>query len=330
MLAGLDSSGWIGLRDRLIIKLTGQQAPSDRIVGYAVYRAWFPYEVAASVVRRCRPDVAVLNTWHAIPLARALQAAGVPVVIYLRDVEFKDLDGDLAEVDGLHFVANSNFTARRYHEQFGIEAVVVPPLFQPDRYLVKSTRKCVTFVNPHLKKGVDIALALAFACPDIPFKFVEGWILGEKDRANLLDRIAAAKNIIWVPRTQDMRTVYADTKIVLAPSRWEEAWCRVVSEAHYSGIPALASSQGGLPESVGPGGTLVDVDAPIERWVSALRRMWDDADHYQALSRASLDYSGRPLLDREVQVSTVLGVLRRAVEGPRSAKLPAGDLTAVH
>src|SRR5262249_21620774 len=59
-------------------------------------------------------------------------------------------------------------------------------------------------------------------------------------------------------RTDDMRTVYCDTRILLVPSQWEdETWGRVVSEAQLSGIPVITSDRGGLPESVGPGGIVL-------------------------------------------------------------------------
>jgi glycosyltransferase involved in cell wall biosynthesis len=72
-----------------------------------------------------------------------------------------------------------------------------------------------------------------------------------------------------------MRRIYQSARIVLVPSILNEAWARVVTEAQISGIPILASDRGGLPESVGPGGILVDPDADISDWEKALSRLWD-------------------------------------------------------
>lgn len=313
VLAGLNSVGWIGFRNRVLIKLFRMAAPSDRKLGYETFRTWFPHRVVQDpIIPRTRPDVAVLSTWHCIPVAKAFERAGVPVVIYLRDVEFGDLGGDLRSLTNAHYIANSAFTAGAYQNAFGISATVVPPLFNPAKYRVEPSGRSVTFINPHPKKGVDIALALASACPDIPFTFVEGWALDADERAGLMEAFSVRPNISWVPRTQDMRTVYRNTKVLLAPSRWEEAWCRVVSEGQYSGIPALATNRGGLPESVGPGGCLLDADAPIADWVAALRRMWDDPAYYAAMSAAALTHAGRCELDRAMQVETVLRVLHDA------------------
>jgi glycosyltransferase involved in cell wall biosynthesis len=94
-----------------------------------------------------------------------------------------------------------------------------------------------------------------------------------------------------------MRAVYRRAKIVLVPSQWKEAWGRIVSEAHLSGIPVVASNIGGLPESTGPGGVLLDPSTPAADWAAEIKRLWTDKEHYQRLSQAALDYSQRVELD---------------------------------
>ena len=116
-----------------------------------------------------------------------------------------------------------------------------------------------------------------------------------------------------------MKTVYGRTKILLAPSKWEEAWGRVASEAHCSGIPVVGSRRGGLPEAIGGGGVILDYDAPLDDWVSAVRQLWSDDDHYERLSAAALAYSRRPQLDPEHQFETFLDVLQQAATGSRTA-----------
>ena len=80
-------------------------------------------------------------------------------------------------------------------------------------------------------------MRIAGACPEIPFLFVESWKLEDDHRARIEATIAPLGNVTLENRTSDMKTVYGRTKILLAPSKWEEAWGRVASEAHCSGIP---------------------------------------------------------------------------------------------
>ena len=100
-------------------------------------------------------------------------------------------------------------------------------------------------------------------------------------------------NVTWRKPTLDMSDIYGGTRIVLVPSQWEETWGRVVTEAHAAGIPVLARAYAGLPESVGPGGVLVEADAPIEAWIRALRQMWDDEAYYETLVARTREFSAR-------------------------------------
>jgi glycosyltransferase involved in cell wall biosynthesis len=161
---------------------------------------------------------------------------------------------------------------------------------------VESLRKNVTFVCPFQEKGLEIAFGLAMRRPDIPFVFVESWRLDAAHRRSLQRRIHRLGNVALRRSILDMRDVYRSTKLVRVPSQlpWREAWGRVVSEAQVSGIPVLASNQGGLPEPVGPGGILVDRHAELSHWEAALARVWDDPAEYERLVELARQHARRP------------------------------------
>ena len=80
----------------------------------------------------------------------------------------------------------------------------------------------------------------------------------------------------------------------------------MVSEAHVSGIPVLASDRGGLPESVGPGGILIDPESEFSEWEKALSRLWDDQTKYKIFSKAALEYAKRAEFQPSYLVSKLL------------------------
>ena len=311
VLASLESSGWFGLRTRIRRKLPPRQAfPMDRKMGYPTFRGWRPLEGIPDVVDRFDPSVAVLQAGRVAPMAKRLVDEGVPTTVYLHDVEFERLGGGLEVRPGLCYVANSEFTAKRAQDEFGLDPVVIPPLVRPDAYRTETDRSTVVFVNPHPFKGVDIAFELATRRPDVPFLFVESWGVRDDLREEYTHRARSLPNLTWSPRVSDMREVYSRARLVLVPSEWEEAWGRVPTEAHFSGIPALASTRGGLPESVGTGGILVDPEAPISDWEDALGRLWDDEDEYDQMVERALEYSRRPAIQPENLISRFIEVLR--------------------
>ena len=314
VLASIEPAGWLGLRNRLERKLIrGRRFPMDRAMGYPVFRGWHPDKGIAEVVKRFRPDVAILQAGNPLQLGQLLLEQGVPSIVYLRDTLFHKLGGEVEALPRMRYIANSQYTADRFRERFGITAPVVPPLVRPEAYRTESNRQAVVFINPHPFKGAETAFMMAEGRPDIPFDFVEGWPLGDDLMSEYQARARALGNIRWIPRQSDMRQVYANARIVLAPSQaasdtWVEAWGRISTEAHCSGIPVIASDSGGLPESVGPGGLLVDPEGPPAAWIEALAELWDNKDSYRGYCEAARRYSQRPEIQPETLIRQVIGI----------------------
>ncbi|WP_300060412.1 glycosyltransferase [uncultured Roseobacter sp.] len=315
---GFAGRGVFGFRMRVQRKMTGRPFSIDRTQGYEVMRTWEPLEAARieAAVARFRPDVVVIQTRRSAALGQAFAKLGVPVVLYLRNVEFEENDGDVSAIPGAHFIANSYFTANAYHDAYGIDCTVITPTIDFEKYRCDTTRECATLINIHPKKGYEVARDMARACPDIPFLFVEAWTLWDGLFKEIMTEIDALPNVTFMRRTSDMSTIYGRTKILLAPSQWEEAWGRVASEAHCSGIPVIGSNRGGLGQAIGPAGIVLAHDAPIENWVAALRQLWFDNEAYAALSEKAVAYAKRPELDFEQQHRTFISVLENAVPSP--------------
>lgn len=308
VMCRLAGGGWTEVSSRIKRRVGRTRFSRDTLPGHPVYRSWDPTDTT-EVVRSFRPDVAVVQNGSTIPIAKNLESQGVPVVLYFRNVEFEELEGSPAELATARFVANSQFTANRHRQAFGITCAVIPPLVNPDLYRTASARTNVTFINPYPLKGLEVALAVAGQCPDIPFTFVESWGIPADLRASLDRRLAGLPNVTLRPRTSDMKSVYGQARILLAPSLWEEAWGRVATEAHFSGIPVIGSRQGGLPEAIGPGGLTLDVNAPLSDWVAAVRRLWDDPAEYARFSASALNFSQRPEMRPAYQAAQLMKLL---------------------
>ena len=322
LLCGLAGDGLFGLRSRLKLKLGKSDVVCDTHLGIPVFRSWHPWKAAAHVCEKFRPDIVVPHSGLPVRMSTAFQALGVPTMIYFRNVEESDFGGEAASsADG--YVANSKFTAARLKSGYGIDAAVIPPLFEADNYRVASTREYVTFINPHPSKGRDIAFELAELLPEEKFMFVRAWSLNQEDEQKLQQVSQRCANVTVMERTDDMQQVYSRTKLVLVPSRWDEAWGRVASEAHFSGIPVIATRIGGLPEAVGPGGILMDIDATGEDWAKALRSLCADSEHYERVAEAALVYSRREGLRKGVLVEHFVEVAKDAVSRQRQGNWAA-------
>ena len=313
VLCGLVPQGFTGLYLRAALRFSRRPFVCDRFQGYPVYRQWDVKANIGEAVRLLKPDVAIIQLGELVPLAKEFEKHHVPSIIYLHNADVSELRGNYAALRNVSFVANSQFTASHYREKCGIESSVIPPLFLKKRYLAPRRPENVTFINPIPIKGSDIAIEIAKRCPDIPFKFVEAWPLKASALTALQSDVGAARNISIVKRKSDMKNIYAHAKIVLIPSRIEETWGRVATEAQFNGIPVVAANRGGLPEAVGPGGVLLDPDGPIDSWIEAIRNLWSDTGVYEGKARAALEYARRPAIDPVLQTDILLTILRSAI-----------------
>jgi len=321
VLCALMGSGTLGFVGRLKMKIFSQKAACDTRLGYPVWRAWFPWEMMEWVLRQIKPDVVVILARQPVRMAMTVRRANIPILLVLQDVEFGDHGGEFNEIGEVPCVANSAFTADKYRQAFGVDPVVIPPLIDgAPLYRTETTKENITFINPHLFKGVDIALAVARRCPEIPFAFVETWPLPKSNRAELKSELAGLRNVSLLPVERDMK----DLREVPHSPGSKPLGGRLRSRsmgAQYSGIPVIASDRGGLPEAVGAGGVLVDPDGPLDAWVAATQRLWRDKEYYSKLAGAAYAHSNRPALRWDVQLPLWEKAFADAIHGvPRAGE----------
>nr|WP_299595893.1 glycosyltransferase [Sphingomonas bacterium] len=322
LLSALIGGGAIGLRAKVVMRLRRTRAVCDRVLGYPTWRAWYPWEAIDEVVARGRYDAVVVLGHSAIRMAKAVRATGQRFLMGFQDVELGSSGSGLAELGRVPGVANSEFTRRFFHTRFGLDPIVVHPIIEAAKYRTAPTGRYVTFVNPDPKKGLDVAIAVAARCPDLPFLFVEGWPLTPEQRAALHVRLGAVPNVTLHPSAPDMRDIYRMSRIMLVPSQWEEAFGRVAAEAQFSGIPVIGSNRGGLPEAIGDGGVVIDWDAPAPIWSDALLRLWNDPASYDRLAAAARRHAARPALDPVRQMDAWESAIRTVASAGDWGALP--------
>jgi len=309
VMASLDLYDRIWLMNRIKAKFTKNLMPSDINIGYPVYRGWNLTKGLESVINEFQPDCVITQAGESIPIIQRLDQLNIKTFVYLRDVAFASHGGSYFKSENIKYIANSQFTAKKFKNTFDISSFVIPPSITSSNYKGKRTPKYVLFVCPFPEKGLEVALKVAEANPDIPFLFLESWKLSEINLQNLKTRLLKIPNITFKHSQKSMLPIYTETKITLMPSQCEEAWGRVASESQVNGIPVIASNIGGLPESVGKGGVLVPPNAEIAIWTEKLRQLWDNDEVYNEYSQLALQHSKRP----EIAPSHLVSVLKNYI-----------------
>lgn len=314
-----------GVLDLTAAKLLGwTRLHFDSTAQYVASSSIDPISAQQRVMCDFDPDVVVVTATHpGLANAALTNSLHKPTVLYVRDKASAPVALN-PHVDLV--LANSEYMAGVVRA-LGVDATFLPSLFPSERYRLSPVREKVLFVNPIPKKGVTIALALARLRPDIPFVFNLSWRIQPKALRRLRRCARILGNVEIRKATDDPAVLFRDCRVLLVPSQGAEAWARVVSEAQISAIPSISSRVGGLPESVGPGGILVDPADSEDAWFAALSQVWDDPAKYDRLCRQALIHSQRRQLSPEAVTSSFERLLHASIN--RHADCPQSSMSPV-
>jgi hypothetical protein len=159
-------------------------------------------------------------------------------------------------------VYNSLDTEKRALEIGGwlrdVPSVRMSPIIVPPQITSVRTDPYITLVNFSGDKGADVCNACALKSDR---EFVG--IAGSHGTQYTPDRVTI------VPATQDMESVWAKTRILLIPSKYE-TWSMVASEALLRGIPVIAADHiPALRENCGDAALYVPRE-DIHAWLQAM------------------------------------------------------------
>lgn len=173
-------------------------------------------------------------------------------------------------------LANSKFIQSMIKSKFNLESHLLYPAINIERYFTDHLQKdenekfTVLYINPNQVKGLNVFLHVAKALPNINFKVLEGWA---PISPNLKHHLTQFPNVECLDRTWDIVNIYNSVDMLMVPSQWEEAFGRVVVEAHAAGLPTIASQVGGLPEASGEAGLLVPDFKNAETWAKTIQHV---------------------------------------------------------
>jgi len=231
---------------------------------------------------------------------------GIKTVFALRN-GFYQTHGFFDGFDGV--LTPSSFLTNLYHRTIGLESTPLPvPLNLEDVVAEEREPHFVTMINPSPEKGLMVMARLAEELgrrrPDIPVLIVEA--RGTVDhlvQAGLLGGfdLRRHKSIQGLPAVAQPRSFYARTRVLVAPSLWQEPAGRVAAEAMLNGIPPIVSDRGGLGEVCNGAGFVLHIPEEftpktreplpaeaVEPWVELIARLWDDQTFYEAESARAL------------------------------------------
>jgi glycosyltransferase involved in cell wall biosynthesis len=179
-------------------------------------------------------------------------------------------------------VAINKFDASITAKTFGRNPRIVYLPVDLDGFKVEQpTPSRITLVNPRDRhNGLDTFLKIADQLPNQEFQ-----IAGTLYDKSLTSEVEDRDNVTHLGWCDNMREVYATTKILTIPSMYQEGGNRIIAEAFASGIPVIGSDLGGIPDYVGDGGIVIEDYTDVDAWTAAVQDLIDDQESYDTYSR---------------------------------------------
>ena len=191
-----------------------------------------------------------------------------------------------------HIIYNSEWLKELLNYKFS-NFIVTPPVDYNYYDVGNEPEKSeyITLINLNENKGGKIFADIARAMPHKSFLGV----LGSYDE----QITQTLPNVTYVPNSPDIKQWYAQTRILLMPSKYE-SWGRTATEAMCSGIPVICSDTPGLRENCEKGGIFIKNRDNVKEWVEAITKL-DDKKTYSWASRKakgrSREFETRKTLD---------------------------------
>jgi glycosyltransferase involved in cell wall biosynthesis len=292
------------------------QAHGELDCGYQVHLLPDFYRTLTAVIERTHPDLIWSQLEGALPVLQTAHRLGVTGLCYVHDAEFDPAEMRRIAALDCHLIASSGFLADKVYRATGRRAEVVYPPAELYFDTPGDPSGSVTMINPHTVKGLDIFLEIARRLPSVNFLLQESWKLDGPALAALQAKLTALPNVHFAHRVSDMRSVYRQTRLLIAPSRWEEGFGMVALEAQSCGIPVIASRRGGLPEAVGDGGLLIDDYLNVDAWVQAIDSVLNDAALYHALAERARRHAASDIFSPDILARRLYTIAQSQPERP--------------
>lgn len=289
----------------------------DNTVKYLVHNRQWPIHLQ-EITQTFKPDVILTQGHLAISTVAFAKEQGITPVVFMHGLEtfdpnfFLSKDPFTAEFDfwsadirqkikyplmrrllskyqamfrtADHVVANSKFMNKLLKAKLGVDShVLYPPIatLTSSYALPQVTEDSpILLVKPQKVKGVAIFHELAKKTPNRKFLTVG------KPPSPFRQRLGRLSNVTMLDNVTNMPKIYRQAALILGPSLIPEPFGRVFVEAGFFGVPSVAFRTGGIEESVGEGGILLEPGSSVNEWIKAIEQALEQ-DTYQRLSRAA-------------------------------------------
>ena len=281
-------------------------------------------------IQEIAPDILLGDFSASDSLFKFALSLGVTCIKTVRSLPVLD-HPSIVPLD-LNVIGNSPYSSRVASATFNTKVEYVQPYIDRSQYKVqRKSGTYITFINPTEQKGLPIAVEIARKMPEHRFQFVMGKWSGFSEKKLQLKVSEARRldNVDIVRHMHDMREVYAVMRLLIVPSQFVETFGRVIVEAQLNGIPVVGADVGGIRETLGKGGILIEDRSRPQSYVSAIKKILDNEEHFSAMALENVEQE-EFILEKQIEKFQALatGFLQadRKLRDTRPVGMPPAQL----
>lgn len=277
--------------------------PTIRSFSGGVYEGFHWKPLASTGKDLDQSHIWICPAYPVLPRVRKLNVTyGRPLIIVLHFAGPRSLLDSRVPIKWPEFVwyVNEYIPKACYNMNFSaniLEHSLVRPFMETSTALLETpgTADHITLVNANTIKGLIPFLKIATKMPEHKFLGVRSFYYPPTDLG-----VYVPPNITWIDFTRDIKSIYAQTRILLVLSS-TESFCISAAEAMMNGIPVIYSSPGPYTNTHGVSGStegVVEWIDPVgiglprddtDAWVAEIQKL-DDPDMYEEISTACREH----------------------------------------
>lgn len=215
---------------------------------------------------------------------------------------------------------NSAFVQAAMFKHQGFTSKIMHPFIDLNECRVENPApEFITMINPDPGKGGGTFL---YAVQNLPGeKFLAVKVSANADYKTMERMKDDMPQLTVWDFQSDVRKIYERTKLLLVPTVVDETFGRVIQEAQANGIPVIARDVGGIKDTLGAGGILLDKYADDDAWVKAIRDVLSDKALYDDLAAKGRVNAAKIDFKAEIEglFQDVMSLRERPKSGPNKA-----------
>lgn len=248
-------------------------------------------------IAKLNPHALMGNIRDPIVLSYLADNNDKPSLMFLTEDEFtkRGMPGDEDFYRCLKNIKKIAVASRYLQESLNTEYGITPILLTNAimlsnyRQVKEEQGKYITIMHPYPHKGIDIFLQIVEKMPERDFMVMSGT---GKEYRDVKPKLLSYPNLRLQQHTKSVKDIYKQSRLLIIPSLWQEAFSRVIIEAYCSGTPVICSDKGGVREAGRDAASYVPVEKTqdaydVSKWLQAIKK-FDDIDYYKKMSMCAI------------------------------------------